>query len=220
MKHFFWVSAIGGSVLSLALGMSTAMAGDAALVGDANAGAAKALTCGACHGTNGMALSPEWPNLAAQHHEYTQQQLAYLKSGVRVAAAMNAMAAALSAQDMADLASYFEKQTPTGLESDAGLAQAGQALYRSGVASRNIPSCMGCHGPNGRGNGPAKWPQIRGQNASYVATQLTHYAENARYTSVAGQAAVDANAEIMMTIAKRLRPEEIKALAAYVQGLR
>jgi cytochrome c553 len=220
MKQFFWVSMIGGSVLSLILGVSSAVAGEAPVVGDAAAGAAKAVTCSACHGVNGMSLSPEWPNLAGQHHEYIQHQLGYLKSGVRVAAAMNAMAAGLSVQDMADLASYFEKQTPTGLEGDASLAQAGQKLYRSGIPSRNIPSCMGCHGPNGRGNGPAKWPQIRGQNASYVATQLSHYAENARYTSVAGQPAVDASAEIMTTIAKRLQPDEIKALAAYVQGLR
>jgi|APCry1669189534_1035231.scaffolds.fasta_scaffold17023_3 cytochrome c553 len=220
MKQFFWVSTIGGSVLSLMLGASSAFAGEAPLVGDATAGAAKAVTCSACHGAAGMSLSPEWPNLAAQHHEYTQQQLGYLKSGVRVAAVMNAMAAALSPQDMADLASYFEKQTPTGLEGDATLAQAGEKLYRGGVPSRHIPSCMGCHGPNGRGNGPAKWPQIRGQNATYVATQLNHYAENARYTTVAGQPAVDANAAIMTTIAMRLQPDEIKALAAYVQGLR
>jgi len=219
MMNRFWTTTLAGSIIGLCLGTAASLAA-APLTGDAQAGAAKAVVCAACHGANGMSLSPEWPNLAGQHHEYITSQLGYLKSGVRVAPAMNPMAAALSAQDMADLAAYFEKQSPTGLEADATLAQAGQKLYRGGDASRGIPACTGCHGPNGRGNGPARWPQIRGQNAPYVVAQLTNYAAKARYTTVAGQPAVDANAEIMSTIAHRLSSDEIKALAAYVQGLR
>ena len=220
MMHRFWTTTVAGSIIGLCLAASTTTAATAPLKGDVQAGAAKAVVCAACHGVNGMSLSPEWPNLAGQHQEYITSQLGYLKSGVRVAAAMNAMAAGLSPQDMADLGAYFEKQSATGLEADAALAQAGQKLYRGGDASRGIPACTGCHGPNGRGNGPARWPQIRGQNAPYVVAQLTNSAANARYTTVAGQPAVDANAGIMSTIAHRLTGDEIKALAAYVQGLR
>ncbi|MCX7059072.1 MAG: c-type cytochrome, partial [Proteobacteria bacterium] len=176
--------------------------------------------CAACHGATGSSVNPEWPNLAGQHHEYIAEQLNLLKSVVRVAPVMNPMAAALSPQDMADLAAHFEAQTPAGLEADPALWQAGQKLYRGGDAARGIPACSGCHGPNGRGNGPARWPQIRGQQPVYVTNQLHAYAAKTRYAAVAGQPPAPAGAELMYDIAKRLGEDDIKSLVAYLQGLR
>jgi cytochrome c553 len=202
----------------LGLGFATiAPAADAPLVGNAEAGAAKAATCGACHGPTGNSSNPEWPNLAGQHHEYVVEQLALLKSGARVAPVMNPMAATLSPQDMADLAAYFEKQALVGLEADPTLAEAGQKLYRGGDAARGIPACLACHGPNGRGNGPARWPQIRSQQPSYAMAQLRNYAAKTRY---AGGATLPPGAEMMGDVAKRLSEDDIKALSAYLQGLR
>jgi cytochrome c553 len=210
--------AVALAALLLGLGpVTAASAADAALVGNAAAGAAKAATCGACHGATGNSANPEWPNLAGQHHGYVVEQLMLLKSGTRVAPAMNPMAAMLGPQDMADLAAYFEKQTLTGLEADAKLVEAGQKLYRGGDGARGIPACIACHGPNGRGNGPARWPQIRAQQPAYVTAQLRNYAANTRY---AAGAALPAGAEMMTDVAKRLAADDIKALTAYLQGLR
>jgi cytochrome c553 len=192
-------------------------AADAALVGNADAGATKSATCGACHGATGNSPNPEWPNLAGQHHEYIAEQLALLKGGARVAPVMSPMAAMLSAQDMADLAAYFEKQTLTGLEADAKLAESGEKLYRGGDAARGIPACLACHGPNGRGNGPARWPQIRAQQPTYAAAQLHNYAAKTRY---AAGATLPPGADMMTDVAKRLSEDDIKALTAYLQGLR
>lgn len=200
----------------LGLGLATgARAADAPLLGNAEAGAAKAAVCGACHGATGNSPNPEWPSLAGQHHEYVIEQLALLKSGARVAPTMNPMAAGLSPQDMADLAAHFEKQTLVGLEADAKLWEAGQKLYRGGDAARGIPACLACHGPNGRGNGPARWPQVRAQQPAYVAAQLKGYAARTRYG-----ASAPAGAEMMSDVARRLSEDDIKALAAYLQGLR
>ena len=203
-------------------GLGAAQAADRPLVGDAEAGAAKAGLCAACHGPSGTGNSenPEWPSLAGQHHEYLVEQLQLLKSGVRVAPVMNPMAATLSPQDMADVAAHFEHQTLVGLEADAALWQAGQKLYRGGDAARAIPACMGCHGPNGLGNGPARWPLIRAQQPGYVAAQLKNYAGRSRYAAVAGQPAPPATAEIMSDIAGRLSDADVKAVVAYLQGLR
>jgi cytochrome c553 len=209
-----------GLGVMLGLAMAVSAVGADALKADPQAGAAKAAVCGACHGATGNSVNPQWPNLAAQHSQYTTEQLHYLKSGVRVAAVMNPMAANLSEQDMVDLAAYFERQKPTGLEANKTDLEIGQKLYRAGDPSRGIPACSACHGPNGRGNAQARWPQIRAQHAEYVASQLANYAEQKRYTSVQGQSNVDANAEIMSTIAKRLTPQEMAALGNYVQGLR
>ena len=188
------------------------------LAGDAGAGATKAAACAPCHGATGNSSNPEWPTLAGQHHQYIAEQLALLKAGVRIAPAMQPMAAALSPQDMADLAAYFEKQTLVGLEADADLWQAGEKLYRGGNTKRSIPACIGCHGPNGRGNGPARWPQIRAQQPAYLSAQLKAYAGKTRYA--AGQPAAPGYAEAMYDIAQRLSDDDIKALAAYLKGLR
>jgi cytochrome c553 len=130
---------------------------------------------------------------------------------------MNPMAAALSEQDMADLAAHFSKQTLVGLETGSDAWKAGEKLYRGGDAARGIPACAACHGPQGRGNGPARWPQVRAQQPSYVTTQLQHYAAKSRYQTGKG---VPAGAELMYDVAKRLTDEDIKALTAYLQGLR
>jgi cytochrome c553 len=70
---------------------------------------------------------------------------------------------------------------------------------------------MACHGPSGRGNEPAKFPALRGQQSVYVVKQLNDYASGARATGPNG---------IMETIAKRLSAEDIRNLASYVQGMR
>ena len=220
VRGFACVVALSG-VAALGLAHPTQAAEAAAAGGDATAGAAKAATCGACHGMTGSnSVNPEWPNLAGQHAGYIVEQLTLFKAAVRSNPVMQSMALPLAAADMADVAAYFEKQAPTGLEADANLWKAGEKLYRGGDAGRGIPACGSCHGPDGRGNGPAKWPQIRAQHATYVATQLRNYAARTRYAAAAGQVAPPAAAEMMYDTAKRLSEDDIKALAAYVQGLR
>lgn len=191
------------------------------LVGDAKAGATKAAVCGACHGATGVSeVNPEWPNLAGQGHWYIAEQLGYFKSQVRANAVMYPMASALSAQDAADVAAYFESQTPKGLESDPALVQLGEKLYRAGDPARKLPACLACHGPQGQGNGPARWPAVRAQHDTYVYNQLKSYAAKAKYTPVEGQAAPPERADMMYTVAAKLTDAEMKALASYIQGLR
>jgi cytochrome c553 len=179
--------------------------------GSVEAGAAKAVTCGACHGANGNSVNPEWPSLAGLGADYIAEQLYNFKSGKRVNAIMLGMAAALTPEDMADLGAYFGSLKNTGLESDPSFWQAGEKLYRGGDQTRGIPACMACHGPTGAGNEPAKFPALRGQHSVYVIKQLNDYASGARTTGPNG---------VMQTIAKRLSPDDMRNLAAYVQGIR
>ncbi len=220
MKSRISAALLAGQLCGLVTSAVAAGPGDAPPPGDAAAGAAKAVVCGACHGPSGNSVNPEWPNLAGQHHEYLVEQLELFKNGVRVAPTMTPMALTLSPQDMADVAAYFEKQTLTGLEADPALWPAGEKLFRGGDARRGIPACSGCHGPNGRGNGPARWPQVRAQQPDYVAAQLKNYAARARYQPAAGQSTAPAQADMMSDVAARLGEDDIKALTAYLQGLR
>jgi cytochrome c553 len=179
--------------------------------GSVEAGASKATLCAACHGANGNSVNPEWPSLAGIGADYIAAQLQNFKEGKRVNPIMYPIAMALSTDDMADLGAYFDSLPNTGLESDPSFWEAGQKLYRGGDQSRGIPACMACHGPTGAGNGPAKFPALRGQHSVYVVKQLNDYASGARTTGPNG---------VMQTIAKRLSPDDMRNLAAYVQGMR
>ncbi|NVD35884.1 c-type cytochrome [Marinobacter lutaoensis] len=77
---------------------------------DAAAGQAKAAVCAACHGQNGQAQIPTYPNLAGQNEQYLVMALKAYKNKERTggqAVIMQSQAAALSDTDIADLAAYF-----------------------------------------------------------------------------------------------------------------
>jgi cytochrome c553 len=179
--------------------------------GNAQTGATKAVVCQACHGANGNSANPEWPSLAGLGADYIAEQLQDFKDGKRKNPIMMPIAAPLSAEDMADLGAYFDGLVNTGLEADPSYWKAGEKLYRGGDKARGIPACMACHGPTGRGNEPAKFPALRGEQSVYIVKQLNDFASGARPPGIGG---------IMPIIAKRLSPDDIRDLSSYVQGLR
>ncbi len=74
--------------------------------GDAAAGKAKSTACAMCHGPNGEGTSMA-PKLAGKSAADLSQAMADYKSGKRDNAMMKSQAAALSADDMANLAAYY-----------------------------------------------------------------------------------------------------------------
>jgi cytochrome c553 len=215
MSHRIFATAL------LVLGFSTGSTFAADIHGDAAAGSAKAAVCTACHGLNGTGINPEWPVIAGQNAVYVRDQVERIKTGMRTAPLMQPMVQNLSNQDIADLAAFFATQTPKGNEADPSYWKAGQALYRGGDAARDIPACMSCHGPVGRGNPAAGYPALQAQYAVYVMKQLDNYANGMRYTkNSAGKPEAGPNAAIMATIAARLTPEDRRNVASYIQGLR
>jgi len=194
-----------GVILASLLLAGSASAGDAAL------GAQKAAVCGACHGMTGSSVNPEWPNLAGQNEAYIVAQLQGFQHNLRSNPLMTPMAAPLQEEDMKDLGAHFSQQTPSGLEADPSNWKAGEKMYRGGDAARGIPACIACHGPQGRGNGPAKYPALRAQHAVYTFNQLKAFKDGSRKS---------AGSDIMQVVTERMTDEEMRALASYVQGLR
>ncbi|TAN02502.1 MAG: cytochrome c4 [Rhodanobacteraceae bacterium] len=180
--------------------------------GDATKGQAKAAACGACHGMDGNSSDAQYPKLAGQSEQYIVTQLMRFKSGVRVNAIMQGMAATLSPQDMHDVGAYFSGQKRLPGVADAKLAGDGEKLYRKGDASRGIPACMACHGPDGAGNPGWRVPNIGGQHADYIQTQLKAWHDGTTWGS-------DAHALIMPGIAQHLTEQDISAVSSYVEGL-
>ena len=98
--------------LTLTLG-----AASVALAADLEAGRQKAqAVCAACHGANGVSVGDAIPNLAGQKSRYLEAQLAALKDGRRKNDIMNAIAAQLSAADIANLAAHFREYLQTGVD--------------------------------------------------------------------------------------------------------
>jgi len=197
------------SIVLSGLALSSPVLGD----GSAEEGQAKATPCVACHGVNGNSANPQWPNLAGQTAPYIIKQLKAFKAGERQDPLMSPMAAPLSDDDIEDLAAFFQAQTPTGLEAEPSKVAVGQRLYRGGDPVAGIAACTSCHGPNGRGVAAAGYPSIRGQHATYVATQLKAYRSGTRKTD-------QAQNQVMRDVANRLTDSQIDAVASYVQGLR
>jgi cbb3-type cytochrome c oxidase subunit III len=199
-------------VLSAFCLASSALASDApkAAKPDVAAGEAKyTAMCAACHGADGNSGSPENPKLAGQHADYLAKQLSEFKSGKRANAIMSGMAAALSDEDMKNVAAWLSAQKPkAGFAKDKETIALGERIYRGGVADRQIAACAGCHSPTGAGI-PAQYPRLSGQHAQYSATQLTAFRDGVRKNSTQ-----------MSQIAAKLNDREIKAVADYMAGLR
>lgn len=66
-------------------------------------------TCTACHGQNGIGLSPTWPTLAGQHEDYIVHALKQYRDGKRKDPVMAPMAAALTDMEIELLAEYYSR---------------------------------------------------------------------------------------------------------------
>ena len=74
------------------------------------AGRTKAATCVACHGPEGVAAAPQWPNLAGQHENYLLAALGQYKDGSRVDLVMNPLMGPLDEASLEELAAFFASQ--------------------------------------------------------------------------------------------------------------
>jgi cytochrome c553 len=92
---------LGSVILATSLFSSSVFSADIA------AGKAKSAVCAACHGANGVSVSPIWPNLAGQKEAYLVKQIKAFRDGSRKDPTMSPMAAPLSDDDAANLAAYF-----------------------------------------------------------------------------------------------------------------
>ena len=185
--------------------------------GDAEAGKAKSATCAACHGMDGNSTIDSQPKLAGQHAGYLAKQLKEFKLAAQSGGAegrnnpvMNGMAMGLSEQDILDLSAYYAGQEAKQGATPEDVIEKGQALYRGGDLERGITACIACHGPRGNGMNAAGFPDISGQHAAYLKTQLDMFKSAGRMNDLNG---------MMQDIAKKMSDEDIDVLSKYLGGL-
>jgi cytochrome c553 len=165
--------------------------------------------CSTCHGPRGISTSPEFPILAAQRAGYLAGQIDAFRKQTRAEKDahdfMWGIASRLDEKIIAGIAAYYASQPPApGRTDNPALVAKGKELFDKGLPDRGIPACASCHGASGEGI--ADFPRLAGQHAKYIAKQLTYIQ------------ALTRAAPVMHGIVKDLAPNEIQAVAAYVQS--
>jgi len=197
-----------GTLAALSLALANDKPAAPAKADPAKGGALYGAVCASCHGADGNSVAPTFPKLAQQHPEYIIKQLTEYKSGKRANAIMMGFSAALSEDDMRNIAAFVASNSAKpGFAKDKDLVTLGEKIYRGGIADRQIPACAGCHSPNGAGI-PSQYPRLSGQHADYTVSQLTQFRDGIRLNSLQ-----------MGQVAAKLNDKEIKALSDYIAGL-
>ncbi len=168
-------------------------------VGDVNAGKVIAYSCLGCHGIVGYRNAyPSYrvPKLGGQKAAYLVAAINGYRDGQRKHPTMQAQAASLTDQDVADVAAYLatlaNETVATGGSKDAGFEKA--------------TACTACHGQNGI-SVSAMWPTLAGQHQDYLENALRQYRDGSR-----GEAVMGAQAALIAA-------EDVAVLARYFAGL-
>ena len=199
------VSALVASFLIAAISVASQAATD-------GAGIATLKGCPVCHGNAGEGQpAAVIPRLAGQSAEYLERQLNAFASGERKNTIMQAQVQGMSPDDMHAVTSYYASmKVPQGFPSDAAaeLLRSGREIVVNGIWSKNLPSCISCHGPGVRGL--KSFPMISGQGAAYIEAQLKNWQAGTRPPGPVG---------VMANVAKKLDAAQIHAVAVYISSL-
>ena len=168
---------------------------------DAATGKVKAQNCFTCHGENGLSVSADIPNLAAQPPLSTMYQLIQFRGEQRKGGGMEAITQALSDQDMRDIAAYFASlPPPPGKLGNAEKIAKGQQIAITQY-------CNSCHAAKLQGQ--KHIARLAGQSPDYVTTQLKAIRSGSR---------IDMDGT-MGSAARGLSDDDIESLAAYSASL-
>jgi cytochrome c553 len=171
-------------------------------------------SCSACHGQSGegdTSSDAMFPRVAGLSKSYLLTQLEDFRAGRRTDDTMQPIAKLLSTAEAEDLAEYFSSATAP---SDPGtfpadLVAKGRELATHGKWSVGLPACESCHAPNGIGVAP-DFPYLADQRAPYIEQQLKDWRAGTRRNDPLG---------LMKSVADKLQPDDIQAVAAYFQSL-
>ncbi len=98
--------------LALASAAQPALAAEEGVAGDPDAGREASRICAGCHGPQGDATLPRYPDLAGQNAVYLVRSMTAYRDGGRQDPEMSPMAANLSDRQIRDLAVFYSAQSP------------------------------------------------------------------------------------------------------------
>lgn len=165
------------------------------------AGKKAAFFCVNCHGEDGNSAYDYIPNLAGQNAVYLMNQIEKFADGRRQDEFMSGLIKVLKAEDRFNMAIYYSSQpVVSSAVGNAAKAARGKQLFDG--------TCKSCHGAQGYGN--EKIARLAGQQPVYLAQSLEKYRKGTKERSD----------PIMGSIARRLKDDDIAALAAYIPTMK
>jgi cytochrome c553 len=174
----------------------------------------RALACTGCHGERGRA-GPDgyYPRIAGKPAVYLHEQLLAFRDGRRRYALMTHLLEPLSDAYLLDLARHFAAldlpyAPPPPATAPAQRLAHGQRLATHGDPARELPACTACHGEHLTGALPAT-PALLGLPRDYLNAQLGAWREGSRQARAP---------DCMAEVARRLTPEDIGALSAWLSS--
>jgi len=180
---------------------------------DAKAGEKKVAMCMGCHGIPGYQASfPEIhkvPMIAGQGAGYIVAALGEYATGERKHPTMRAIAASLSAQDMADVAAFYEQQGKAVGEAATNTVPPAPSEVAGLLKKGN---CVSCHGANFNMPLAPTYPKLAGQHADYLFVALKAYQTKNNPQIGRGNA-------VMGGMAAPFSHSELKLLAQYIGSL-
>ena len=181
--------------------------------GDAKSGEKKNAMCIGCHGIVGYQASfPEIhkvPKISGQGEKYIISALNAYKKGERKHPTMRGIAASLSDQDMADLASFY---SASGVDANAKPLEKAADGSAKAMELVSKGACASCHGESLSKPIDPSYPKLAGQHSDYLFVALKSY-------KVDGNPQVGRGNAIMGGVAKQFTNAELKELANYLGHL-
>lgn len=165
------------------------------------AGKKAAFFCVNCHGEDGNSTYDYIPNLSGQNAVYLLNQIEKFADGRRQDEFMSGLIKVLKPEDRFNMAIYYSAQSVRPAAGTAGaLASRGQQTYER--------VCKACHGAQGYGN--ERIARLAGQQPVYLKQALEQYRAGAKRR----------NDPVMGSTARRLKDDDIAALAAYIPTMK
>ncbi len=174
--------------------------------------AQRVVACAACHGKEGRATRDGYfPRIAGKPAGYLYNQLIHFRDGRRRNPAMHYMVANLSDAYLREIADYFaalELPYPPAQPPAASREslERGRVLVMEGDKARQIPACSACHGDKLTGRQPSV-PSLVGLSRDYLNAQFGAWRSGARHAAAP---------DCMADISRKLTPDDIAALSAWL----
>lgn len=149
-------------------------------------------TCSGCHGAQGIATNPQFPNLAGQQRNYLATQIRAFRDGKRIEPTMQAIVAKLTDKKINQLATHYSQLPPK--------SGGTEPVNKEGKNVRAL--CVSCHSMDGN-SVTSEWPNLAGQNAAYLQRTLLDMQSGIRQSPV------------MSVILEQLNEQQIKDVAEY-----